>query len=60
MRCVIYFDRGTRAWWGYWTTRDGDQIGDAISAHSRDECLIELGAVRADRLNQQMAISHRG
>jgi hypothetical protein len=46
----VYYDRPTRSWWGYWQDAQGNQLGDAVFAHSRDDCLLELGAVRSERL----------
>jgi hypothetical protein len=46
MKYTVYYDRESRSWWGYWTTPEGDQVGEAVYAHHRDDCLIELGACR--------------
>ena len=49
---VIYYDRSSRCWWAYWSDRRGNQVGAAIHAHNRDQCLVELGSVQQDREEQ--------
>jgi phage terminase large subunit-like protein len=34
----MYYDRATRAWWAYEIDAEGNQIGDAVSAYTREEC----------------------
>lgn len=46
----IYYDRQGRVWWAYWQDPQGNQITDAVHAHCRDECLIQLG-LNAPRSN---------
>lgn len=51
MEFYHYYDRaGTRTWWGIWQDKDGNQIGDAVSASTSELVLIELGRVHDDRL----------
>lgn len=42
----IYYDRPTRTWWAYWMDKQENQLGDAVFAATRDECLIALGSAR--------------
>lgn len=50
MKHVIYYDRESRVWWGYWASEEtGDQIGEAISSHNKEDCLIQLGMIYGDR-----------
>jgi len=42
----VYYDRPTRSWWGYWMDDEGNQVGDAVNAASRDWVLIYLGMAR--------------
>lgn len=37
---VVYYDKASRSWFGFYTDNTGHQIGDAWSAPTRDEILI--------------------
>ena len=50
MTWTVYYDRPTQSWWGYWSDEEGNQIGEAVFEHKRDDLLIVLGALREDRL----------
>lgn len=49
MKYTIYYDRTTQSWWAYWTDSQDNQLGDAVFAHNKEECLIELGQVKDSR-----------
>ena len=48
MKPVVYYDRKTRAWWGFWADANDYQMHDAVFGNDRDGVLIELGAIKAD------------
>ena len=48
MKPVIYYDRKTKAWWGFWADADGYQMHDAVYGNDRDGVLLELGSIRED------------
>lgn len=50
MEYVIYYYKPHRAWYGYWATKELVQVGEAVNAATKEECLIELGRVHGDRL----------
>ena len=49
MEYVIYYYRPHRSWYAYWATSELEQLGEAVFAATRDECLIQLGEVKQDR-----------
>lgn len=51
MTYSIYYDRSdSKCWWAYWVDTLGNQLGEAVSSTSKEECLIQLGIVHDDRL----------
>jgi len=42
---VVYYDRTSRAWWGFYVDQNGDQIGEAWNNVSRDYLLLTRPAV---------------
>ena len=48
MKPVVYYDRKTRAWWGFWVDDHEYQMHDAVFGNDRDGVLIELGAIKED------------
>lgn len=46
MTPVVYYYGPNDLWIGYWSTPEFAQISEVVEAHSRDEVLIELGAIR--------------
>lgn len=49
MEYVIYYHRPHKSWYGYWTTSELEQLGEAVFAASKEDCLILLGEVKEDR-----------
>lgn len=49
MEHVIYYYRPHKSWYAYWATRELAQLGEAVFAATRDECLIQLGEAKEDR-----------
>ena len=48
MKPVVYYDRKTRAWWGFWVDDHEYQMHDAVFGNDRDCVLINLGAIAED------------
>lgn len=49
MEYVIYYHHPEASWYGYWADRELNQLGDAVFAYSKEDCLILLGEVKGDR-----------
>lgn len=49
MEYVIYYYRPHQSWYAYWGTNELSQLGEAVFAASREDCLILLGEVKEDR-----------
>lgn len=49
MEYVIYYYRPHQSWYAYWGTDELNQLGEAVFAASREDCLILLGEVKEDR-----------
>ena len=43
MNKQFYYDRLTRSWWAFMTDNKGNQRGDAVYAHSKEDALFQLG-----------------
>lgn len=48
MSYVIYYDRSSKTWYGYWIDKTGNQLHESINAHTRDQVLIDLGMEKAN------------
>lgn len=42
-----YYDRPTKAWWGYWMDAAENQLGEAVFGATRDDVLIQLGGIQS-------------
>ncbi|AQW88537.1 hypothetical protein pEaSNUABM50_00011 [Erwinia phage pEa_SNUABM_50] len=51
MKYVIYYDRSTKSWWGYWIDENENQLGEAVFEYQKEDCLILLGEVKENRRN---------
>ena len=49
MEYVIYYYRPHKSWYAYWATSELNQLGEAVFASSKEDCLILLGEVKEDR-----------
>lgn len=54
LQVVVYYYKPHRFWYGYWADEWMNQVGESLEAVSRDDVLIELGAVRDERVQMLM------
>jgi len=43
---IIYYDRATRSWYGFWCDAEGNQLHEAFFACDKNGVLLSLGAAR--------------
>lgn len=48
MEYVIYYHSPHRSWYAYWADSELNQLGEAVFAHGKEECLILLGEAKAE------------
>lgn len=46
MEAIVYYERSSKSWYGFWRTVNNVQMHKAVFAHDRDSVLIELGVVK--------------
>lgn len=51
----FYYCREHRCWYAFWQDESGNQLGDAVDAHTKEQVLIQLGMIKdsARKLNQK-------
>lgn len=45
-----YYCREHKCWYAYWMDGQGNQLGDPVFTHSKEQVLIQLGMVKKECL----------
>ena len=43
-----YYCKEHKCWYAYWTDEKGNQLGDSVFAHTKEQVLIQLGMVKRE------------